>query len=596
MTRLIKQRLCIDWDHDGDFTGPYEDASALLVAARGDMRLNTPESSITGGRGMVATMSLTLRNPDGLLSPLRKDGPLYDYLKDGGMYHAPCYLEVSIDNGVTYYRVFTGVLKLPNLSTLTTRQTPTLTVEARSLEEKLLQKRTSTSRAAFAAYHDDGYSEGQLIAAWLEDAGVDAGDMAIDAGLMSIPWAWLDDESLVEEIWTLASACGGRYYCDPDGTHRYENMAHWQLRTRSLEVQQRYTKDDFRQLQVAYDDKDLYNTVTVETAPRVLDAAAVVWSADDPVSVPAGATVTLTARFDAAVYMVQALTFAARTAGGLDATADVALSASYQAQRAELSITNAAGVMVYVYPIELFGQALAGGPTQEETVTAAANATFFAARGIARTRSVRGNPYIQERAHAATLAQYIQHRHEYPRETWRLTDCVGFPELRLGDRIEIADNDWLHKDGAAGAGVSLIGDDERIITANETIPDVGIVLTSTIDVEGEWIVEHGDVTTDTTISSPVTVPAGTTRTDTSGQYKTDGAVAINAGVEVTVAGEWAIIAEGVYALVTGVAWRLDSGGFHQDLEAIAANHLFRHDGEYFVLGTDLLAGGKVTFY
>jgi hypothetical protein len=555
--RIIAYRCFVDWDHDGDFGEAFEDISAYLVSARGEMRFSPPESSITAGRGIVANMSLTLRNADGRFSPLRTDGPLYVYLANGGMYHAPCYLEVSIDGGANYDRVFTGVLKLPNLNTLTTRQAPTLTIDARSMEERLLQWRTSTPQVDFAAYHDGGYTEADLIEAWLDNAGVAAGDMTLDGGLIAVPWAWLDDESPVEEIWALAGACGGRYYCDPDGIHRYENMAHWQIRTRSTAVQRRYTKDDYRLLAAAYDDRDLYNTVTVEVAPRTLATLQVVWESDDAIKVSAGATETVTARFDAAVYVVDSITFKARTVGGTNITADISISPTYQAQRATLAITNAADVAAYIYPLQVLGRTLEGKPTREQTVesdTDGDNNAFFSDRGINRTRSLRGNFYIQEDAHAATLAQYILHRHEYPRVTWRLTDCPGHPDLRLGDRIEIADNDWQEKDGQAGPGVSLGSGSTRIISSNESVSSLTI----------------------------------------------DDAVVINSGVTVTVTAgsEWLLRPAGIYALLLAIGWQLDSNGFRQNLEAIAVNNLFRHDGQYFVLNQagHTLNGTKKVFY
>jgi hypothetical protein len=115
-------------------------------------------------------------------------------------------------------------------------------------------------------------------------------------------------------------------------------------------------------------------------------------------------------------------------------------------------------------------------------------------------------------------------------------------------------------------------------------------------VAGTWLIATGNVSAITTISSPLTIAAGDTRTDTSGQERIDGAVLIQATKTVTVIGHWLIEAEGIYALLLAIAWRLDSGGFRQDLEAIATDHLFRNDGAYFVLGSSTLNGSKKVFY
>src|SRR5690606_8209948 len=135
--------------------------------------------AITGGSGIVSSMSLILRNPSGRFSPLRTDGALYADLANGGGYHAPCYLEVSIDGGSNYYRVFTGVLKTPQESTLTSRENPLVTIEARSNEERYLQQRISSPRLSFQQLHDTGSTEADYIYDWLSRAGVSAGDMTL---------------------------------------------------------------------------------------------------------------------------------------------------------------------------------------------------------------------------------------------------------------------------------------------------------------------------------------------------------------------------------------------------------------------------------
>ena len=134
-TRQIRYRLMVDWD----FNGTYTDESAYLQNAEGDMRLSPVNSSMVSGSGIVSSATFTLRNASGRFSPLRTDGALYTYIRDGKSYHAPCYFEVSINGGTNYSRVFTGVLKLPQETTLTTLETPTVRFDARSVEEQYLQ-------------------------------------------------------------------------------------------------------------------------------------------------------------------------------------------------------------------------------------------------------------------------------------------------------------------------------------------------------------------------------------------------------------------------------------------------------------------------
>lgn len=436
--RVVLFRLYVDWD----FNDTYTDESAYLESARGDMRLTPPDEALTGGGGIISAMTLTLRNPSGRFSPLRTDGALYAYTQNGGSYHAPCYLEVSVNGGSNYYRVFTGVLKLPNESTLTSRINPTVTFEARSMEEKFLQRRASTTQADFVSMNAGGLTEDDVIAEFLDAAGVASGDMVLSSGMFTIPWAWLDDESTIEESWSVAAAAGGRLYADPDGDFRYESFAHWQTATRSTTSQFTFTRDDFQSVNLRYNDIDLYNVVTVEASPRAPGGVDVIWEPESyPVLAP-GETKTLTARFDAPAYTITGLQFNASSDGGTDLTSSVTITPTYYAQRADLVAVNSATQRARLYPLRILGTPVIGGPEIEESRNSTdhgSNSAFFTARETTRTRSIRGNPYIQTVPHAATLAQFLLDRSEYPRITISILGAQGQPALRLSDRITVTD-------------------------------------------------------------------------------------------------------------------------------------------------------------
>jgi hypothetical protein len=152
-----------------------------------------------------------------------------------------------------------------------------------------------------------------------------------------------------------------------------------------------------------------------------------------------GKTETVTARFDAPVYTVSSIDFAARTAGGASATANVTVTPTYKAQRATLVIANTGTVTAYLTKLRILGRPVIGGPEQEVTRTSAAhgaNSAYFAGR-INRNRRVGGNPYIQSMPQAQTLAQRVLDVSEYPRLTFFLIGTPGKPDRRLGDRITI---------------------------------------------------------------------------------------------------------------------------------------------------------------
>ena len=550
MTRVIAHRLYFDWDRNGAF-GEDE---GVLISARGDMRLTPPEDGITSGRGMISAMTLTLRNANGKYSSLRFNGSRFDNIRGGGMYHAPCYLEVSTDGGSNYERVFTGVVKLPTENATTSKDGPTVMLDARSMEEALLQRRVSTPAAQFIGWHDDGATEAAIIADLLDDADVDAGDTDIDTGIFTIPWAWLDDESVIETLWSLAGSAGGRYYADPDGVHRYENFTHWQHGERSKTSQYRYTKDDYRRLTAVYNDRDLYSEIKIELTPLAEAYSSVAWEAEAPILVFPGRTETVVAELDHPLAEVTELTYIARTLGGIDATADITVTPTYYAQRVSLAIENAGDVLVSVAKLKITGRLVEADAAQTVTKNATddgTNGAFFTDRGLQRTRKVTGRRWVQTLAHGQALAQYLLDQSEYPRLTYRLSSCPGNPGLRLGDRISIADREWAYNDGTGTGSASIMSDETRTISADETISGT--------------VYENGEVLIETTVT-------------------------------VTVSGTWILQSTSRDAYVTSISWQIDSAGFRQDIEAVDVKNMYPHDGQYFILDDDTLDGGKVVFY
>ena len=449
--RTFDYQLDIDWNFDGAYTAEQ----SRLISARGEMRLVPPEDGITVGRSIISSMALTLRNNDGRYSALRPDGALYAYIANGGAYHAPCQFRVSID-GSRYHPIFTGIVKLPREAALTSRSSPTITLDARSNEERILQRRTSTTMTQFSTWHTDGSNEADIIQDVLVDAlGLtlpgDAALISIDPGIFSIPYAWLDDESAVEALWSIASATGGRYYTDPEGVHCYENFAHWQSDTRSTAVQYTYTKDNYSRLDAWYEDKDLASEVKVQASTLREAYQAVAWEIDAPLLIHPGATEKVTAELDDPMIELTSITWIARTLGGTDATSSITVTpdapgeAGLYAQRVTFTIANSGSFMVAVAKLTITGKSIVAEPVQTVTRTAVddgTNGSFFTNRSLTRTKRITAKRYIQSLVHAQSLAQYLLERSERPRLMFRMSGCPGNPDLWLGDRIRIVDNDW----------------------------------------------------------------------------------------------------------------------------------------------------------
>lgn len=447
MPRTITFDLRIDWGLDGS----YSDESSRLIAANGTLRLAAPESSISSPRGTVDQCTLTLANHDGRFSPLNIGGALYSSLQLGGAYHAPMYLRVSIDDGANYSRVFTGVIKIPREGPPYPGVGATVEIDCRSRDEILLNKRISTAHATFVALHEAGATESDIIAQFLDDGGLSGSDYTLDPGLFVIPWAWLDDESPIEDIWTLAAACGGRFYCDPDGEFRYENMAHWLMSPHDTS-QETLTKASYGQMVgPTYDDRELYSGVTVVASPRDTLSTGTLWESDEIVVVPANTTRTIVAKMRQPAASIDSIEYAAVSGGGSNLDAFITINLTKFAQRVEIEIVNAhTTYAAELVNLTLVGSPVSGSPSVEETFESAhAFWTSYTSARPGRVRLLRGNSYVQSQPQAAALAEFLRDRYQLPRLSWRLQNVPGDPFRRNGDRITVGNADAMtsNRDG-----------------------------------------------------------------------------------------------------------------------------------------------------
>lgn len=436
MASAISARLMIDWDRNGVFT----DESAYLVSANGRMRIASPEDSITSPRGIISQMTMELENGSHRFSTINTTGALYSAIGNGGYYHAPMYLEVSLDSATNYDRLFTGVIKGPTQDAVGYNNPAIARFDCRGREDLILQKRISTTQEVFASIHDVGKTESEIIAQWLTDAGLTSGDYTLDPGLFIVPWAWLDDESPIEDVWALASSCGGYFYCNPDGEFLYENMQHW-LKAPHTTSQETLSTGDFGSISIRYDDTELYQIIVLETSPRDVLGESVVWESQEVIEVPPNTTVNVVAHTQQPVYRYGSINYTPVTAAGNDMAADVSIATTEYAQRILLAVSNTNVLhRAYIQNLQVLGQPVHGGPTVE--IGRVSTDGFWTGRQ-GRTRSIRNNAYIQTTAQGGALASFLKDRHQKPRLAYNIAGTSGNPERRLGDRITVDDQETL---------------------------------------------------------------------------------------------------------------------------------------------------------
>lgn len=160
--------------------------------------------------------------------------------------------------------------------------------------------------------------------------------------------------------------------------------------------------------------------------------------------IPANGTVTVTAKMQNPAYSIAGVSYSAVTAGGRNVSSDVSLSRTDYAQRVTLTFTNANTTYAAILRnLKITGVAVSGGQntTREET-----SADAFWTGKAGRTRSVKGNKYVQTITQASAIATLLKDIQEKPRLYFTLEGVTGDPARRLGDRITISDANTMSSD------------------------------------------------------------------------------------------------------------------------------------------------------
>lgn len=421
-------RLQIKWQG----LGSAVDETANLISASGSMRLAPPGVALLAGKGMIDQATFTLHNVDGRYSSLLTTGYLYANTQNGKAYQSPVYFDISVDGGSNYTRVFTGIMKIPSETAKTSKTPGTITIDARSREDLLLQRKLSTSQVSFAADYLAGKTESEIIAGWLVAAGLTSGDYELDAGLFVIPWSWLDEESPIEAAWTLAAACGGRFYMrHSDGKFIYENMQRWAKSQLGVAT---YGHGDFTGLEVKYSDANLYKTVAVDVVDMSIDATDVIWQLDNPLTVPASSSRTVVAELANPAYSISAPDYAASTSGGINLTADVDVTVTQYAQRLSILIENNHSTQAAIIKrLKFTGKLVKTDSSQQRS---ASSSNTFWNNVTERKREIRSNKYIQGEAQAGALVAWLRDAQDTPLLTMVLNNVRGAPRT-AGDLVVV---------------------------------------------------------------------------------------------------------------------------------------------------------------
>ncbi len=430
----IAIRISFDWDRDGTYT----DEQDYVVSAKGSQRVAPASQSITASQGQVAQCTIVLDNSTGRFSSMNTGGALYAYIGEGKAYQVPVDVEIAVvpaGDTIVYTSVFQGFARIPSEATLSPGQAKTITFDCRSKEDILMNKKLRTSQADFKAYRDSGVTEAEFIADLVADAAPDL-TLVADDGLVMLPWAYLENESVLETIWQLCAATGGRFYGSPDGTVNYENAAHWLYDPHDDSVYSYTRGSGFQSLELFWNDTEIAEEASVGWTEKEIAQPDVIYDSDR-IIVPAGETVTIYGDFSAPAYEITGIVTTAGTNGGVDLSADVTVDPTYYAQSAKLEIENTGSIQANVR-VKISGKVAEDSDSQ--TVSNTSGDSFWTDR-VGRSRKVTGNRWVQSEGQANMLLDFIRNRQVLPTLTAKMKGCPGNNYRKIGDRVTITDSE-----------------------------------------------------------------------------------------------------------------------------------------------------------
>ncbi len=282
-----------------------------------------------------------------------------------------------------------------------------------------------------------------LAVAVLEDAGLKPEEYWVDPELQNyvVPYAYFEPQSHREALRKIAEACLGQIYCDRDGVVRVEGPSYLETQTSiqqffiqgaaflvEVEVLDAYgiSADDYFRKDNPVKWSEIANYIEVETQPlRPVDTPQEVYRSNEPVSIGAGQTISITAYYNETPCIDAVASLEGAPAGCM------IQSATYYAWGADVKVYSpTAGTFMLVInarPLKILNKERAIAKDDNSITDNGLIKYVFP-----------GNPLIQTREVAQNIANKLLAAFKNPRRDveveWR-----GNPALLLGDVICVPD-------------------------------------------------------------------------------------------------------------------------------------------------------------
>ena len=436
-SRTANRPSCIKLEVKWNGTN-WVDESARIITASGNIQSVKHSEGIAGvGSGIADTATVTLDNNGKRFSPWYASSPIYDDIGDNQWKGLETRLSLGYeDSGGTpeYVEIHNGYIVDMDSSWSPHGQrtrlqlsdkTPYMNHESKSILWQNL--RTDQFMLALVNLLPDEVKP----------------TFSSDVGLFSIPWCWVDDENLWDEMSLLAEAEGGRIYFsnEAEKTLVFENATHFLTgddHTGSSVAT--FAISDYSSASAPLNYTSYWNHVIVEYTPYHMEPRQEIWRQQDVLRIKPGTTETVKAMFDAPVFDLEAQVededYIAVTAGGQRRSEDVSLVVTSWAQQASISVENTGNYTLFMIRNRLQGRVVRGGDT--EKIEVETDDSLIAQAGRV-TKTITGNHYIQTREHAQALADFLLERGQEPRSTPKIDDIDGMPWLQIGDLVTLTE-------------------------------------------------------------------------------------------------------------------------------------------------------------
>jgi len=450
----------VDWDKAGGFA---DIASRVLSVHLSSSLLDNLYGLPLLGRVPPATARLVLDNYDNYFSPDNASSAIHTDIQNG-IYQVP--VQIDLGYATETLRQFTGYIMEAKESEGASKQVTFTCVDALS----------AIQQYKYSSDLLEDYRIDQIISAYMEYAGVSHSE---DKAFSRIPYAGLDDETILSECQKVASADGGWIRATKEGIIVFERMTHWLEGTDhtssnvTLDTGEAWWMGD----SIRWD--EAYTEVTVPWTPRVKSPLEVIYQSMEPIEVKPSDTETVTVKFDYLIGVgqyiepVASTDFKAVSAGMVDMSDDLTIEITQKCRQASVAFTNAnADQTIYVLDFQLRGYPLLGRETHEISKTH--DADFLSGSKVFRASK---NFYMQTEAQAERRASFLRDLLQRPR---RLLGWKGpaVPWLELGDRVHVD-----HKTATYSPGIDVDG---YIVGLNQSYRDMYEMTLTILPVTDLW--------------------------------------------------------------------------------------------------------------